>query len=205
MRIVKTDLRGLNAIQIQAKARMVYNNVNGNPLFPAPVPSMAEFGAALDELGTAITSARYGGRILVFKKNMAVLKVTQWLRQLAGSVSAAAAGNERVVLAAGLDMRRRSTRIAALAAPTRLRAHYTGHTGRIYLRWAPVHGARTYQMYVCEGALVNDQDWRMIGTTSGSRHMVTDLESGRFYYFRVQAIGAAGTSPMSNVSRGLAA
>ena len=46
MKLVKTDLRGLNASGVRDSAKDVLASMRDNPHFPNPKPSLAELAAA---------------------------------------------------------------------------------------------------------------------------------------------------------------
>lgn len=203
MRLVKTDLRGLNASDVLNKARIVLTSMQGNPHFPNPTPSLAEFATACDLLEESVVGTVDGGSRLEFvQKNTRMAEVKRMLTALAGYVGAIAGNNSEIVLSGGFEMRRPATRITRLEAPRELRA-VTGQQYRsIYLRWRPVHGARMYRVYITRTP-VDEASWELLALTSGSRCTATDLQAFAYYYFRVEAIGAHATSPMSDHASGL--
>lgn len=203
MRLVKTDLRGFNASDVLNKARIVLTNMQGNLHFPNPTPSMAEFATACDLLQESVVGTVDGGNRLEFiQKNKRMEEVKRMLTALAGYVSAIAGDDAAIVSSGGFELRRPATRITRLEAPREVRA-VTGQLYRtINVRWRPVRGARMYRVYKTLTP-ADEASWELLALTSGSRCTATDLQAFTYYYFRVEAIGAHATSPMSDHATGL--
>ncbi len=205
MRLVKTDLRGLNSLGVYLKARIVYGCLNGNPDFPSPTPSMATFNASIMDLQKAISDATDNGRLAHLLKAEATTKVADQIKALGNYVAAVAQGNEVKVVQAGFEMRDRSTRIKHLATPKDLQAKGHALPGRVTLRWAPVHGARVYEVYTAVPQPNAEAEWTLLQVSSGSRCVITGLRSCAYHSFSVLAIGVAGKSALSQPARALVA
>lgn len=66
--------------------------------------------------------------------------------------------------------------------------------------------ATNYQIFAYATDPEDAAAWQLLGFTSKSRYTVEALESGTFYWFRVQALGRKGLlSPLSRPVRALAA
>ena len=203
MRLVKTGLRGLNAIEVLEKARVVLTNMQGNPHFPDPVPSMADFSLACNDLeASIITTLNGGNRHDYAVKQQRLERVKEMLTALAGYVGAIAKGREEVVVSAGFEQRKGASPITSMEAPQELRAASGTLNGTIDLRWRPVHGTRMYRVYLSTDPS-NPDGWQLIKITSSSRYSVTNLGFLRYYWFRVEALGARTASPMSDIAHAL--
>ncbi len=203
MKLIKTDLRGLNALQMLTRARVVRNLMKNNPLFPAPTPSMAEFEAAIDALNTSVRKTYEGASKLEFhlkKRNLET--VAAMIKSLAAYVSIVAQGDASIVLAAGFEQRRTSSPINSLERPQRPRAK-SGYSPRtIDVRWVPVRGARMYKVHITKG-YTTDQGPVTMMLTSKSRCLIENLEPLEYYTVRIQAIGAHSESPLSAMTSAL--
>ncbi len=60
------------------------------------------------------------------------------------------------------------------------------------------HG-RYYHIYRCSNDPALEGDWSLVGISSRAAHMVTDLDGGRFYWFRITAVGTVGEGAASDV------
>lgn len=204
MRQLKADLRGLNANEVFLKARNLWTCMNGNPLFPNPVPTMADFSAACGALERSIMETATGGNRLEYSIKQGRLDtVRDMVKGLVGYVSAVAQGNDAIARSAGLEQRRPSTRISSLDSPKGLIARTGPLDGTILVRWKPVRGARMYRVYFCKGDIRDESGWQQLALTTNSRYQATGLAHLQYYTFRVVAIGAHAESPMSQLATGL--
>ena len=205
MRLVKTDLRGLNSVGVLSKAGMVLHGMTDNPNFPSPMPTLAQLEDGMQELQVAITNATGGGRLAHALKDTATTKLSNLLKIMGAYVSAVAEGDETMVLGAGFELRHRSTRIGTLERPTGVRASTFSKPGQIALKWKPVRGARVYEVYtLVSGSETEEENWGLIAVSSSSRCMIEGLESCRYHCFRVCGVGAAGKGPFSQLARAIA-
>ena len=62
-----------------------------------------------------------------------------------------------------------------------------------------VRGLQTYVIELTEDP-TGLTGWRNVGITKKSNHTITGLVSGRRYWVRVAAVGAAGQGPWSEVA-----
>ncbi|MFN8350356.1 MAG: fibronectin type III domain-containing protein [Flavobacteriales bacterium] len=90
-----------------------------------------------------------------------------------------------------------------LPPPRNLGARLTNKQGCASLVWEREYGADMHHVYMSTS---NDPfNWELIGVTTKSRFNADSLEPGKFYWFAVSAIGAAGESSMSEPCRVMAA
>ncbi|MFA5941569.1 MAG: fibronectin type III domain-containing protein [Sinimarinibacterium sp.] len=81
------------------------------------------------------------------------------------------------------------------AAPANLTA--TAGNGQVTLNWAASAGASTYNVY--QGTSAGGEGTTPVATgITGTTRTVAGLTNGTTYYFKVAAINASGTSPLSN-------
>lgn len=203
MKLIKTDLRGLNAFQLLSRARVVRNQMKNNPLFPSPTPSMADYEAAIAELAVAVQNTYDGGSKLEFyRKQQNMDLVASMIKSLAAYVSIIAQGDASIVLAAGFEQRRSSSPINSLAQPQRPQAKSGRMPQTIDVRWAPVRGARMYRVHITKG-YCNDQGEARIVLSSKSHCRIENLEPLEYYTMRIQAIGAHAEGPLSGMASAL--
>ncbi|MBK7382677.1 MAG: fibronectin type III domain-containing protein [Flavobacteriales bacterium] len=199
MRLIKTDLRGLNALAVLNRARLIHAAMNGNPAFPSPLPSMADFGAACDALKQSTLRTLNGGSRLDYCiKQERFITVKEMIKALAGYVNAVAQGNTAIVYSAGFTERDPSKRITALKDPEHVRARTGSRHGTIIVRWPPVRGARMYQLYIRRADVHEGELWQPLTLTSNSRYEATGLDPLTYYSFKLCAIGTSTRSGMSS-------
>lgn len=204
MRKVKTDLRNKNASQVLLAGRSTLLGMTGNPHFPAPFPSLGDLKNACDALEACVLALVDGGsRAAYSSKDLRQAELADLLRGLAGYVGAVAKGDEGIVNSAGFALAKPSTRITSMDAPKEVVAESGTLPCTIKVRWKPVKGTRLYNLYVCNGDLREERDWRLLCQTSSSRYTATDLEPLEYYAFRVEAQGAHTMSPLSDLATAL--
>jgi hypothetical protein len=62
-----------------------------------------------------------------------------------------------------------------------------------------------YHVYVCDGDIEDPSKWKMVTVSSRTRTRVSGLLPGKFYSFRVTALGRIGEGPASDIVSGRAA
>ena len=203
---VKMGLTGLTATELVAYAQSIHDKMNGNANFPTPAPSLADLQTAIDTLAAANAAVdANGGRTEHLNRTNAVNALKNLLRSMSGYVQATSDGDGDIILSSGFEVVRRATRIGKLPAPIDLLAKLTDFHGQVRLNWSPVHGAHLYQVYMNPTDPNDEGAWVSVGSITKSEYLVEGLETGRFYWFRVNAIGTAGESPMSDAAQSLAA
>lgn len=203
MKLIKTDLRGLNALQVLMRARIVYHAVKDNPLFPSPTPSLADFQAGIDRLAESVRNTYSGGSKLEYVlKQKHLDEMAALIKSMAAYVSIVAQGESSVVMAAGFEQRKASAPISKLAAPQQLRSRTGELPCTIKVRWKPVRGARMYRVWVYKGYSSTGTPLREFQQLA-SNCLIEGLEPLEYYTFQVQAIGVRTVSPISDISSAL--
>ncbi len=183
------DKRGL-AIVIQ-------QHMEGNPLFPAPSPSMAEFTIAIDQLDQTIQSAMDRGRIAIAAKNTAERTISEMISRLAGYVNSVCMGDAVKILSSGFQTAKRPEPISELSAPMGAMARSGQLANQLILRWQTVPGA---VMYLVEEAIGGDHQapvWSYVDVTSDHRMELEGRNKTKATTFRVQAIGRRARGPFT--------
>ncbi len=85
----------------------------------------------------------------------------------------------------------------SLTAPENFRLAYDGHT--IVARANGVKGAKSYEVWGCDGDPMSESNWRHLITSGRGNHIeIPGLTPGKLYYFRIRAITSTGSGPWSN-------
>lgn len=189
------------------KGRTCYEMCQGNPHFVFPDGFLEQLKQACDALAALQEHVVFHGGILAHQqKREAAAALAGHIRTLAGSVSAQSMGDASKILSAGFELRRKASPVDALGLVQNLRPVLTSFTGEVNIRWERVPHATNYQIFANATDPEDPSAWQLVGFTSKSRYTVEALESGRFYWFRVQALGRKGLlSPLSQPVRALAA
>lgn len=192
----KAGLRGMNALDKQARACVIYDSMVGNPSFPTPSPSMLEFGQALEELKAANLDAGDRGRRAIFRRDQAEEVISEMITRLVGYVNAVSAGNTSKILSAGFNVAKRPEPISQLAEPRIARAKSSPLPNQLNLRWSRVPGAIMYMVEETTGGTFEKPEWTMVQLTSDHRTVLHGKDKSQPCTFRVHAIGRRTKSPM---------
>ena len=202
---VKLGLEGLPATGLVAKAQALHDAVEANAvLFPNPIPTPPEFQALIDKLVTANAAADANrGRNEYLVRDNADAAVRESIKQWAGYVQMMSGGDPTKIKLSTFEVIKKGSPVGELPPPRNLGTRLTNFTGRAALVWGREAGADKHHVYM---STTNDPfNWELIGVTGKSRFNVDHLEPGKFYWFAVTAIGAAGESSKSEPCRAMAA
>ena len=205
--IIKLGLTGLTSKALVEKGRNCVDMLTGNASFTLPAGFLASITTACNVLEEADQEVLFNGGKINYQAKRAAEKVLKDLiRELAGYVQAQSSGDEAKILSAGFDVRRQGKPVEELGEVQNLRPVLTSFQGTAKLRWDVVEDATNYQVFSNTTGPDAMDRWELVAFTSKARYTVEALESGKFYWFRVQALGRKSLkSPMSQVIKALAA
>lgn len=201
---LKKNMNGLSAAQLVDKSKFIEARMQGNPAFPDPVPALADIATARTALEAAITAAMDGGRTATAIRRARAKELELLLGQLAGHVSSIAEGNTLAILSSGFEVRRAPSPVGELPAPVGLAASISAFAGRVELRWVPVKHAVAYQVFKNSTDPADAAAWQLAGICTRSSFRADGLAPASTTWFRVSAVGTAGTGPLSDVAHSLA-
>lgn len=198
MKRVKSSFARLTIPQKIEKARSIVDKMTGNVDFPTPDPTLPDVSKAVDELESAHTAAKQGGKAktaLMYQKEQ-VLDVL--ITSLAGYVQSASRGDEVKILSTGFDVVGKSaTQTTPLVSPVGLEVANGVLEGQLLLSWKKVKGGLNYVIQQADDPL-NTDTWETIGTSTKTKFTVNDLQAGKKYWFHVAAIGTPGVGAFSD-------
>lgn len=184
--------------QIQTGVRLI-SGITNNPALPTPQPTPAEMQAVTDALAGAYNEALAARLVAKTKTQALQVKVDEFagaVSLLASYVNSASRGDAAIIESAGFSVRATPAPIGPLPAPTDLQAEPGEHKGHAELRWDPVYGAKSFLIQRAEGA--PELVWGFLASVTNSRAEVNSMVSGKTYWHRVAAVGAAGQGPWSD-------
>lgn len=188
-------LRGMNARDKQVRASAIDNSMMGNPLFPTPSPSMAEFGQAIAELTEAILAAEDRGLSALLRRNLADQRVSQMITRLAGYVNSVCSGDPQKIMSAGFKLAKQPEPISTIDAPKFAQARPSPMPRQLVLTWTTVPGAVMYVVQEATGGTWDAPEWSTVDMTSDHRMILDGRVKKDPYRFRIQAIGRRAKSP----------
>lgn len=205
MNKVKAGLRGLNPKEKEQRAAIVFGHMNGNPDFPNPSPSMAEFHAAYLELKAANLAALDRGRKALIRRDSAVERMDLYLTRLAGYVNSACLGDILKLMNSGFQLVKRGSPISSLDSPKAVTVRPTVFPGQVKLRWQRVPGAIMYVVERATSAYGQPEQWERVDETSRPQYVLHGMASRVPLRFRVRALGTKVKGPYSAEAFGQAA
>jgi hypothetical protein len=196
---VKLNLRSLSVTEKIAKGRQIVTAMSNSTIFQNPHPRLTDVTALLQNLEQAfalVQSAKSVVTTRVVVQNDAEAEVDQALRQLAAYVESIAGKDDTVITGAGMETKATGSTTTVPSAPQGLGAETGEREGEMYLFWKPVPNARSY---VIESSLdpANTSSWTQVGIATSASKTISNLASGKRFWFRVAAIGAGGQSGWS--------
>jgi hypothetical protein len=200
---VKLALRRKNVEMKVEFGRTVHDAMNGNVHFTTPWPSLATLKTVTDALEAAFIERQTGAHLAVATMHSAAEVFDVLMTALGAYVDNIAKGSKEIILSAGMETKKPKAPVGIPAKVENLRARPLDVAGTIRLLWKKVYGAYCYNVYVkAEGE--SDEHYKLIAFPSSSRFTVDGLQSGVYYSFRVEALGAAGKGAVSDSARAIA-
>lgn len=197
--VIILGLRGLTPAALVEKGRNHIEDCTGNTDVTLPANFLTDFAAACDALEAAnMTVSQNGGKTDTLLRNKRRDEVEEFVRKLAGHVEAQCTNNEEKIAGTGFTVRPANAPVGVPAAPKNLRAKRGVLGGEVDLRWDRVKGRLMYAVYLNAGDPNVEEGWTLLTQTSKNFHVAEGLTTDRVYYFRVEAIGAAGAGPASD-------
>jgi len=196
---IRLNLRSLSVTDKIAKGRHIVTSLTNNAAFPAPNPTLADITSALDELNNAqaaVQAAKSEVATRVLTQDGAETKVTQLLTQLAGYVESVAGTDDALITSIGMETKASRSAPQAPTVPLGLTATAGEHEGEIRLSWKAISNARSYAIESSQDPATTST-WTHAGVATSANKVITNLTSGKRYWFRVAAIGAGGQSGWS--------
>lgn len=197
LRKVKLGLRELDASLKAEKARFIISRIKGNPLFPAPDPSLFEIMELVDMMEQKKRELELE-REKIQLKTGEVKKVESELDKklwrLAQYIENSARGRTEIIRSVGLDVRADPKPLGLPGKVIIVSIKETGTPGELKVIWNRVHGARVYNVEISGKTNLR---WHLYDATTRTRTNIEHLKSGTQYWFRVQAVGSAGKGEFS--------
>ena len=196
---IRLNLRSLSVTDKIAKGRQIVTAMTNNTNFPNPSPPLTEITASLDELTQAfalVQSAKSEVSTRVVTQDNSEAKLDQLLTQLAGYVESVAGRDDTLITSVGMETKAVPSAATVPSVPQALAANAGEHEGEINLLWKAVPKARSY---IIEFSLdpATASSWTHVGIATSASKVVSNLTSGKRYWFRVAAVGAGGQSGWS--------
>lgn len=157
-----------------------------NPFFPTPSPSIAVITTALDDLQDALSKAATGGSSATAVKDQKRAALETLLKQLASYIQLVSGDDVAMMLSSAFPVSKLPSPVGPLPKPSFFEAEIAGK-GKIRLTVNAIYGAKLYQFQYKQSGTTEWQEQ----TISKTKLLLTGLESGKEYVFRVLPMGAS--------------
>ncbi len=203
---INLSLTRLSVLALLALLRNVIAKMTGNAFFTTPAVTMVAMDGQADALEAAIEAATDGS-----KEARTSCGMWKWLkrrpccayrRTMCGR---SAPGTKPCLISSGFQMATVPTPVGLPNAPLIKSVRMTGETGQVEVRWNSQRGVDSCNVFITMQNPAEGAVWVHAGTTTKSRITLNDLESYKPVWIGVRAVGAAGTSAMSDPVIGIAA
>jgi hypothetical protein len=184
--------------RIQYGRRLIKGIVDNPTVFVTPNPSVETLTAEVDAMEAAYNNAkaaRLAAKTLTQILEDQVDSFDSDVSQLASYVDNIANGDSVTIERSGFSVRATPTPVGPLPAPTDLQVEASEHSGHAELSWRSVYGAKVYNIERAEDT--TEGTWKFMGTTTKREASMNTMISGKKYWHRVAAVGAAGQSAWS--------
>lgn len=184
--------------QIQYGRRVIAGITENPGLFPTPNPTLAVVTTRTDELEAAYNNA-LAARLTA--KNLTQVLTTETelfagaIAQLASYVDNTTNGDAILIERSGFEVCATPTPVGPLPTPIILSVRASELPGHADLRWKRIYGAKAYNIERAEDT--PEGTWKPMGTVTKCSASVNTMVSGKKYWFRIAAVGAAGQSAWS--------
>ena len=208
---VKLDLGRLSDNEFMAKAEGIVTSMTGNANFTTPAPALANITTAVEAMRDLINE-RLALLSQMTEKTVAIraqrdaaadilIAEGEYVQDIANASVNPLNPPAAIIESAGMDVAdSNGTAVGAMPAVEGLTATAGDADGEVDLHWTAIRrGLKSYIIEKTEdpAALTG---WGLATISTKSSATISGLTSGKRYWFRVAAIGAAGQGPWSPVA-----
>jgi hypothetical protein len=198
-------LKNQNSSTTGDKLNTIISKIDGNPKFSTiDLTVTKKKGNVLAIKTTEKNVAKKAYQQKVLEEKIAIEDVKNNLMEIGAAVHLIAKGNETIILEAGFDVRSDFKTIGMLKAPLGVLATEGPGSGMVQCKWRKVSGAVSYNVELTTD-VANDNSWKTIASLTKTSCIVDKLQPGTLIWMRVAAVGAAGTSAPSDVTKKIVA
>lgn len=196
----RSGFQKLTDEQFSTLSSTIYNAMESNPYFEAPMPELMDVKTIIDKFKEKLAIARRKGSPYdTAVKNEARKELEKVLAELAFYINKMADGNLPMVLSSGFHV---SSDHRTLYVPARVEGVRLGdgrQSGQLVLHFDIQENIRMYEYsYAFEKDGDKEHIWSEILKTSSSQgNLIAATVPGQYYFVKVRAINSKGTGEWS--------
>jgi hypothetical protein len=165
--------------------------MTNNPNFPDPNPKLEDVIKASQTYASLLLEAKGGDRIKVALKRTAKKDLVEILRALANYVMSVSRGDDGILATSGFALVKKRELAPLLTNPQKFGVKPGLNKGEIMTSVERIPGARSYVHEYTMDPVTDASVWTSVASAN-RKHLFTNLQSGKTYWFRVAAIGING-------------
>ena len=182
---IVTSFNKYNDADLEQKAELIVSSLEDNAYFTDIIPPLEVLKTAVEAFDLAIVKAKEGGKTEMLERNNKRNDLIALLDKLALFVQMQGDGNDVALASSGFSLSKTPQPIGILPKPREFTVS-APNVGSISLKLKAIYGAKTYQY---EYRRKGDETWT-VQTHTKPILLLTDLESGTAYEFRVTGVGS---------------
>ncbi len=196
MRIPKViiDFSKSTDSKLDQQAQAIVVAMTGNANFTTPVPALTVVSDAISSYQEALTQAATGDHTAVEIKDQQRQNLEEVLAELGLYVEMQSGGDAAVMMSSGFGISKTPSPVGPLPKPEGFKVTPKGK-GEAKVELERIDGAKTYQFEYKQTTVA---EWTLFMSTK-TRILLTELESGKEYQFRVVPIGASDVREYSDI------
>ena len=197
--VVKLSLAKLDVPAKIALGDHIVDSITGNAAFATPSPTLAAAQTATDDLRQAYDDSLGGSDLSKAVLAAAEEAFDQLFTAMGHYVDNVAQGDQAIIVSAGMETRRINTPVGPMPQVTNLKVVGGALSGSVRLRWKGIYGRLIYHVYMKADGQTDDQ-YALVSSNGRVETIVSGLEPGALYWFKVEAVGSAGVGPASTAA-----
>jgi hypothetical protein len=198
-------IKNPNSSKTAERSNTIISKIDGNPKFSTIDLTVTKKSTSiLGLITTEKNAAKKAYQQKVREEKVAIEVVKNNLEAVGADVHLIAKGDETIILEAGFDVRSNLKAIGMLKAPLGVLATEGAGSGMVQCKWKKVKGAVSYNVELTSD-ITNDNSWKTIVIVTKTSCIVDNLQPGTLIWMRVAAVGAAGSTAPSDVTKKIVA
>ena len=196
MRNCKINFDMLAEASLLQTTRAAIIKMTANANFPNVVPTAANMAIAADNFEAAMANASTGNRDAIANKNVQKNTLQGLMHNWGMYVNLLSEGNLEMLISSGLPLTKERTP-SVLGVPENLAITQAVNPGSVEVSFKAVNNAVNYRYEWAPNPFTADTVWQTISSTS-RKQVISDLEEGTNYWFRVRAYGTKKQETVSS-------
>ncbi len=188
------DYSGYTGEALLPVAMTIAGAMTGNPNFPDPPVSSAEFQASLDDYEQKLANKASKATADIIAFNISRHTMEENLAENGGYVNTTAKGDPAKVVSSGFPHYETGAApdYNPPPAPTDVRIRQGDLSGTLVARAKTARGRSLLEVEMCTGDPNVEENWKPAGTFSGGKVMLSGIVPGTTVWLRMRSAGLKG-------------